>query len=306
MFRFVIGRAVQAVVLLLAATFVVFMFLHIIPADPAEIMLGDMATPEAVAELRQTLGLDRPLLAQYLTYLARLAEGDLGLSIRARRPVAEVIKERLLPTVQLATMATVLAVAVGVPVGLLAAVRRGSVIETGAFAFSLLGQAMPGYWLGLILITVFAVQLGWLPVSGSESLTHSVLPTITLAAFTVGLIVRLTRSSMLEVLAEDYIRTARAKGLPEARVVRKHGLPLALIPVVTVIGIQTSTLLGGAVVTETIFAWPGLGSLAVLAISQRDYPVVQALVLLSVATFLVVNFLVDLLYLYLDPRISYT
>jgi ABC-type dipeptide/oligopeptide/nickel transport system permease component len=242
---------------------------------------------------------------QYLTYLGRLAQRDLGTSIRAQRPVLQIIGERAGATVELTLAAIVVAAGLGMPLGILAAVRRRSAVSVAAFGLSLLGQAMPGYWLGLILINVFAVHLAWLPVSGSGSPLHLVLPTVTLAAFMVGLIVRMTRSAMLEVMTADFIRTARSKGLSDRVVVIRHGLSVAMIPIVTVIGLQLGTLFGGAVVTEAIFGWPGIGSLAVLAISQRDYPVVEALVLVSVATFLVINLVVDLLYAYLDPLIAY-
>jgi ABC-type dipeptide/oligopeptide/nickel transport system permease component len=300
---FVARRALHAVVLLAVATLVSFLLVRIIPGDPAEVMLGDRATPEAVRLLRESLGLDRPLLVQYGLYLQRLAHGDLGMSIRAGRPVATIIAERLPATVELATVAAGLAVVVGLPLGVLAGARRSSGLQAAAFAMSLMGQAMPGYWLGLLLINVFAVGLAWLPVSGRGSLGHLVLPAVTLAAFMLGLVVRITRSSILETMGADYVRTARAKGLGEVTVVGRHALWPALIPVVTIIGLQIGTLLGGAVVTETIFGWPGVGSLAVLAVLQRDYPVVQALVLCSALTFLVVNLAVDVLYACLDPRV---
>ena len=305
MAEFVLRRALQSVVLLLCATVVVFLLVRTVPADPAQMMLGETATPDAVAALREALGLDRPLIVQYGRYMEHLLRGDLGLSIRARRPVLDIIRERAGATVELTLAATVLAVGIGIPVGMLAAVRRGTVVAGLASGLSLLGQAMPGYWLGLILINVFAVRLAWLPVSGTGTAAHLVLPAVTLAAFMVGLIVRMARSTMLEVMGADFIRTARGKGLRELLVVSRHALLVALIPIVTVIGLQVSTLFGGAVVTEAIFGWPGIGSLAVLAISQRDYPVVEALVLISVLTFLVVNLLIDLLYSYLDPRVTY-
>lgn len=301
--RYIVGRALHSGILLLAATLAVFLLLHIVPGDPAETMLGETATPEAVASLRRSLGLDRPLHMQYFSYLLRLTHGDLGLSIRARRPVLDVIMERVPATVELTVTAVLLALSVGIPVGVLSAVRRGSFLETLAFALSLVGQSMPGYWLGLLLINIFAVGLELFPVSGTGSPVHLVLPAVTLSAFMLGLVVRLARSSMLEVMGEDYIRTARAKGLTEGQVVRKHAMRLALIPVVTVVGLQIGTLLSGAVVTETIFAWPGIGSLAVLAVFQRDYPVVQGLVLLSAMVFLYLNFTIDVIYALIDPRI---
>jgi len=303
--RFLLKRLGGAFVLLIGTTIVVFLLLHIVPGDPAEVMLGETATPVAVAQLRHALKLDRPLPEQYVNYMSQLVHGDLGTSIRAGAPVLDVIGVRLPATLELASAATLIAVGVGIPVGVLSAVRRGGLTDTVAFVVSLVGQAMPGYWLGLILITVFSVWLGWLPVSGSGSVAHLVLPAVTLAAFMIGLIVRLTRSTALEVLQEDYVRTARAKGLAEGVIMRRHVLRLVLIPVVTVVGIQVGTILGGAVVTETLFAWPGIGSLTVLAVTQRDYPVVQALVLISAVGFVLINLFVDVLYGYLDPRISY-
>ncbi len=301
---FLVRRVVHSALLLAIATFVVFLLVRIIPGDPAEVMLGDRATPDAVRLLRESLGLDRPMLVQYGLYLQHLLRADLGTSIRAGRPVLEIIVERLPATVELAVVAAALAIALGLPVGMLAGARSSSAVQATAFVVSLLGQAMPGYWLGLLLINVFAVGLAWLPVSGRGSVWHLVLPAVTLSAFMLGLIVRITRSSMLETMGADYIRTARAKGLAERRVVGRHALWPALIPVVTITGLQIGTLLGGAVVTETIFGWPGIGSLAVLAVLQRDYPVVQGLVLCSAATFLLINLAVDLLYVYLDPRIA--
>jgi len=303
--RFLLKRIGGSFVLLIGTTIVVFLLLHIVPGDPAEVMLGETATPAAVAQLRHALKLDRPLPEQYANYMMQLAHGDLGTSIRAGEPVVTVIAARLPATVELASAATLVAVATGIPVGVLSAVRRGSFTDTAAFVASLVGQAMPGYWLGLILISIFSVWLGWLPVSGSGSVSHLVLPAVTLAAFMLGLIVRLTRSTTLEVLQEDYVRTARAKGLAESVIMRRHVLRLVLIPVITVVGIQVGTILGGAVVTETLFAWPGIGSLTVLAVTQRDYPVVQALVLISAVGFVLINLCVDVLYGYLDPRISY-
>lgn len=303
--RFLLKRIGGSFVLLIGTTIVVFLLLHIVPGDPAEVMLGETATPAAVAQLRHALKLDRPLPEQYANYMMHLAHGDLGTSIRAGEPVVTVIAARLPATVELASAATLVAVATGIPVGVLSAVRRGSFTDTAAFVASLVGQAMPGYWLGLILISIFSVWLGWLPVSGSGSVSHLVLPAVTLAAFMLGLIVRLTRSTTLEVLQEDYVRTARAKGLAESVIMRRHVLRLVLIPVITVVGIQVGTILGGAVVTETLFAWPGIGSLTVLAVTQRDYPVVQALVLISAVGFVLINLCVDVLYGYLDPRISY-
>jgi peptide/nickel transport system permease protein len=303
--RYILQRTAQSTVVVFAVTVVVFLLLRLTPGDPAQVMLGDMATPEAIANLRRALELDRPLPVQYLAYMKRVLRGDFGLSLRAQRPVVEVVLERVPATLKLSVTASTLALVVGIPVGVLAALKRGSLFESTGFALSLLGQAMPGYWLGLLLINVFSVGLGWLPVSGSDTPAHIVLPAVTLSAFMLGLNVRLARSSMMEVMGQDYIRTARAKGLSHVAIILRHTLKPILIPVVTVVGLQIGTLLSGAVVTESIFAWPGIGSLAVLAIFQRDYSVVQALVLLSALTFVLLNLLVDVLYVYLDPRIAY-
>ncbi len=305
MARYILQRTAQSTVVVFAVTVVVFLLLRLTPGDPAQVMLGDMATPEAIANLRRALELDRPLPVQYLAYMKRVLRGDFGLSLRAQRPVVEVVLERVPATLKLSVAASTLALVVGIPVGILAALKRGSLFESTGFALSLLGQAMPGYWLGLLLINVFSVGLGWLPVSGSDTPAHIVLPAVTLSAFMLGLNVRLARSSMMEVMGQDYIRTARAKGLSHVAIILRHTLKPILIPVVTVVGLQIGTLLSGAVVTESIFAWPGIGSLAVLAIFQRDYSVVQALVLLSALTFVLLNLLVDVLYVYLDPRIAY-
>lgn len=305
MARYILQRTAQSTVVVFAVTVVVFLLLRLTPGDPAQVMLGDMATPEAIANLRRALELDRPLPVQYLAYMKRVLRGDFGLSLRAQRPVVEVVLERVPATLKLSVTASTLALVVGIPVGVLAALKRGSLFESTGFALSLLGQAMPGYWLGLLLINVFSVGLGWLPVSGSDTPAHIVLPAVTLSAFMLGLNVRLARSSMMEVMGQDYIRTARAKGLSHVAIILRHTLKPILIPVVTVVGLQIGTLLSGAVVTESIFAWPGIGSLAVLAIFQRDYSVVQALVLLSALTFVLLNLLVDVLYVYLDPRIAY-
>jgi peptide/nickel transport system permease protein len=303
--RYVLARMLHSVAMLVLATLVVFSLLRAIPGDPAEVMLGEMATPDTVAALRKALSLDRPILVQYASYMARLARGDFGVSLRARRPVDDVIVERAPATILLACAAMLIAAGMGIPLGVLAALHRHSLLQMAASGLSLLGQAMPAYWLGLLLMNLFAVRLGWLPVSGSDSWFHLILPAATLAAFVLGLLLRLTRSAMLEVMGEDYIRSARAKGLSPGQTVRRHALKLALIPVLTVAGLQMGNLMSGAVITEAIFGWPGLGSLAVLAVHQRDYPLMQALVLLSALTFVFINFVVDMLYVRMDPRIAY-
>ncbi|MBI3107265.1 MAG: ABC transporter permease [Candidatus Rokubacteria bacterium] len=300
---YLIRRLAQSILLLVGVTLVAFALLHLTPGDPAEMVLGENATPEQVAALRTRLGLDRPYPEQYVLYVGRLLRGDLGDSLFAQRPVLAYVLERMPATGRLALAAVALALLVGIPLGMLAAVRRESSLDYAARGLSLLAQSIPGMWLGLMLITVFAVWLRLLPAIGAETTWHLALPAVTLASYIVGLVVRLTRSSVLDVLFEDYVRTARAKGLAESAVLLRHVLRNALVPVVTVLGLQLGALLGGAVITEAVFAWPGLGSLVLQAISQRDYPVVQAVVLLSALTFVVINFVVDLLNLWLNPRL---
>jgi peptide/nickel transport system permease protein len=294
--------------LLLAPTIVgvatlVFAFLHLVPGDPVEIMLGEWAAPADAAALRRDLGLDRPLPEQYARFLARAATGDLGRSITYRAPVASVIADRYPATLALAAAALVLATGLALPLGVLAAVRPGSAFDRLARAASLAGACVPSLWLGPLLILAFAIGLGWLPVSGAGGPAHLVLPATTLALGMTGVLVRLTRASMIGALGEDYVRTARAKGAAEWRVLGVHALRNALLPVTTVLGLQAGALLAGAVITETIFAWPGLGRLVVQAINARDYPLVQGCVLVIACTYVAVNALTDLLYLLIDPRL---
>jgi ABC-type dipeptide/oligopeptide/nickel transport system permease component len=249
------------------------------------------------------MGFDQPLYQQYLIYLGQLAKGDLGTSFRFQRPVLDLALERLPATVELAAVSMALATVVAVPLGVIAAVRRYSRWDSGVMLGSLLGQSVPTFWLGILLILVFAVQFRVLPTSGRGSWQQVILPSITLGAYMMALIARLTRSGMLEVLGEDYVRTARAKGLFERAVLLRHALRNAMLPVVTVLGLQVGALLGGAIITEAVFAWPGIGTLAINAIYARDYPIVQATVLISAAIFVGINFLLDLTYQYLDPRI---
>ena len=303
MLGYVVRRSAQSLLLVWLVTVVVFALLHLTPGDPASVILGENATPEQVQALQRSLGLDQPLVLQYTRFLARALHGDLGTSIRAQRPALEVVLERLPATLLLTAGAFSFAVLIGMPIGVISAVKRLTLWDHGSMALALLGQSMPGFWLGLVLITVFAVHLRWLPASGMGGISHVVLPAITLGMFLIGLIIRLTRSSMLDVLGQDYVRTARAKGLAERMVVMHHALMNALIPVVTLLGLQLGLLLGGAVITETVFAWPGVGLATVTAIHQRDYPVVQCAVLVSAVLVLSINWAVDLLYHYLDPRV---
>jgi ABC-type dipeptide/oligopeptide/nickel transport system permease component len=303
--RYVAHRSVHSLILLVGVSVVVFLLLHIVPGDPAQVLLGEQATPQRVAEVRRALGLDRPLLEQYWRFLSRAARGDFGQSIRAMRPVLPYVLERLPATLELSAGALLISTGLGIPLGVLAAARRHSAWDRLSMGLALLAQSAPNFWVGLILIAFVSVKLGVLPVSGRGGLDHLVLPSVTLAIFFVGLVVRLTRSGMLEVLAQDYVRTAGAKGLPERLIIFRHALKNAMIPIVTVLGLQVGTLLGGAVVTETVFAWPGMGQLAVQAIYQRDYPVVQCIVLLLGAGFVLINWAVDVSYTFLDPRIQH-
>jgi len=303
--RYFLRRLVQAVPLLLLISLVVFLLIHIVPGDPVRLMLGEQSSDEKVAAVRAAMGLDRSLPEQYLKFLGRAVRGDLGMSIRAVRPVAELIRQAFPATLQLAFAALLLAIGVGFPVGVLAGLKPGSVFDSLALFFALLGQSIPSFWLGLNLIVLFALKLRLLPTSGRGDLRHLILPACALAPFLIGLIIRITRTSFIEVLRQDYIRTAYAKGLRQVPVLLRHAFKNAMIPVVTIIGLQTGALLGGAVITETVFAWPGVGQLAVNALYTRDYPVVQGVVLVSALVFVVINLLVDFMYSVFDPRIRY-
>jgi len=282
----------------------VFAFLHLLPGDPVEIMLGEWAAPADVAGLRRELGLDRPLAAQYVRFLAHAARGDLGHSIAFRAPVGRVIAARYPATLELAAAALVLALAFAVPLGVLAAVRRGSALDRSARLASLVGVCLPSFWLGPLLMLWFSIRLGWLPVSGRGGLAHLALPAVTLALGMAGILVRLTRASLLAALGEDYVRTARAKGAPRWRAVGVHALRNALVPVVTVLGLQAGALLAGAVITETVFSWPGIGRLLVQAIQARDYPLVQGCVLAIGLSYVAVNTVADVLAGVIDPRLG--
>ncbi len=299
----VLIRLASAGLVMLGVCTLVFLLIHLVPGDPVQVMLGEGARPADQAALRASLGLDRPLGVQYLDYLTRLARLDLGTSLHARRPVMDLLAERVGPTLELALAALLLAIVIAIPLGVLAARHQGGAIDRGAMGFSMLGAAIPSFWLGPILILVFSLWLGWTPVSGREGVGSLVLPAVTLGTGLAAILARMVRSSVLEVLGEDYIRTARAKGLGPTAVLWRHALRNAWLPILTLLGMQFGALLGGAVVTESVFAWPGLGSLLIEAIQTRDYPVVQAAVLLISLTYLLVNTATDLLYVAVDPRI---
>jgi peptide/nickel transport system permease protein len=310
---YILRRLLLAIPVLLGASFLVFASIRFVPGDPAIAIAGELATPELIARVREDMLLDRPLLVQYGNYLWRMAQGDMGRSVRSGLPVSREIADRLPRTLQLATASLILSAAIGIPIGVISARRPNSWLDGGSMLFALLGISMPIFWLGLVLMILFAVQLPrWLglsapilPPTGTGTWRHLIMPMVALAANSMAIQARMTRACMLEVLRADYVRTARAKGALERVVVYKHALSNALIPIVTIIGLQFGTLMGGAVLTETVFAWPGLGRLLVDAIGFRDYPVIQGAVLVITLGFVLVNLLVDLLYAYLDPRIHY-
>lgn len=305
MFRLLLTRLGSALVVVLGVCTLVFLLIHLVPGDPVEAMLGENAQVADREALRQALGLDRPLGEQYLAYIQRLARLDLGLSFQDRRPVAAILGERLPATLELTIAALALALTLALPLGVLAARHRGSPLDTGAMGLSLVGISIPNFWLGPLLILVFSLWLGWTPVSGREGPASLILPALTLGTGMAAILARMVRGSILEVLGEDYVRTARAKGLSEGRVLWGHALRNAWLPILTLIGLQLGGLLGGAVITETVFAWPGVGSLLVEAIQGRDYPVVQACVLLVSLSYVFVNTLTDLVYSWVDPRIHW-
>jgi ABC-type dipeptide/oligopeptide/nickel transport system permease component len=303
---YILRRVAQSALTLLGVSVLVFVILRVLPGDPARMLLPDGAPESAVAELNRQLGLREPLIVQYGLFLKSVAHGDFGQSFQYRAPALRVVLERLPATVQLTVAAMLVTIAAGVSLGIFTAVRRGTRYDVAGTILAVLGQSLPNFWLGIMLILLFGVALRWLPTSGFAGWTSLVLPAVTLAAFPTALVARLTRSSMLEILNRDYIRTGRAKGLAEQRVVLRHALRNAAIPVLTVIGLQIGALLGGAVITESVFAWPGMGKLIVDAIFFRDFPVVQTVLILSATVFVGINLLVDLLYTIIDPRIRYS
>jgi len=305
MSAYILRRLLMLVPLLIGITIVSFLILQLVPGDPARIIAGMDADETAVQEVRRQLGLDRPLVHQYLSFMAQVVRGDLGRSIRTGRPVLEEVGRSFPLTARLAGASIFIAFLLGVPAGAAAAWRQNRTLDYAVMGLVLLGVSTPTFWSGLLLILAFSLSLGWLPSGGTGGLGHLLLPALTLAAPAAAVTARMTRSSMLEVLGQDFIRTARAKGQNEFKVVVGHGLRNALVPTVTVVGLQFGYLLGGAVLVETIFTWPGLGWLIVNAIFARDYPVVQAGVMLFAFCFVLVNLLVDVLYAFLDPRITY-
>lgn len=334
MLKYIFKRIALLIPVLIGVSIMVFVVMHIFTSDPASIILGQHATADQIAKLRQTLGLNDPLYMQYWHFLKDALGGNLGDSLITKTSVSKELLSRFPATIELALAAIILASIFGIVIGVISAVKQNSIADYLSMVAALLGVSMPIFWLGLILIVIFAVQLRWLPVSGRiqiglepdhvtglylidslvtgnmtafmDALKHIALPAIALASYSTAIIARMTRSTMLEIISQDYIRTARAKGLFEGAVVIIHALKNAMIPIITVIGLQLGSLLGGAVLTETVFAWPGVGSFTVEAIMKSDYPIVQGAVLMMATVFVLVNLIVDILYAYLDPRIKYS
>jgi ABC-type dipeptide/oligopeptide/nickel transport system permease component len=305
MLQYTIRRLISTIPVLIGISLLLFVMLRALPGDPAQVLAGQMASPEDIELIRVQLGLNQPIHVQYAKFMSRLAVMDLGRSARTQNPVLEEIWARLPNTFLLATTAITLACLLGIPAGIIAAVRPYTKVDYLVTSFSLFGISMPVFWLGLMLVVVFAVVLRVLPAGGIGTWKHVILPTVTLASFVVAFIARMTRSSMMEVLSQDYITTGRSKGLKENVVIVKHALRNALIPIITVVGLQFGSLLSGAVLTETVFAWPGIGRLIVDSILARDYPMIQGTILICGLLYILVNLTVDLIYAYVDPRIHY-
>ncbi len=305
MTRFLIRRLLLTVPVLLGVATLVFSLIHLVPGDPVQAMLGDSATPQDIADLRGRLGLDRPLYVQYAAFLKGVGTGNLGTSLRTNQPVTAAIADRLPATFELACAAMFVATVIAIPLGIIAAVRSGTRVDYAATTVALLGISIPNFWLGPLMAIAFSVTLGWLPVSGRGTLAHLVLPAMTLGAPLAAVLARMTRASVIEELRELYVLAARARGVSPARAVLRHAFRNSLIPIVTVLGLQFGAVLTGAVITETIFAWPGVGRLLIQSISFRDYPLVQGCILLIAVTYVGMNLMTDLAYGFLDPRIRF-
>ncbi len=300
---YILRRLVALVPILFGVSVLVFMIMATVPGDPAVLYAGSDATEVEIENVRHALGLDQPLHIRYGIFLGNLATGDLGTSIRSRRPVADEIGDRLPFTLQLAFSSLLVSLLIGLPTGIVAALKRGTIWDTLSMLLAIVGVSAPGFWLGMMLILTFGVELGWLPTSGTGSLAHLIMPSIALGLSSSAIVARQTRSAMLDVLGRDYVRTARAKGLRERVVILRHAVRNALIPVVTIVGLQLGTMLGGSVIIEMVFAWPGLGRVLVQSISYRDFPMVQVSIMILASGFVLVNLLVDVLYGFIDPRI---
>jgi peptide/nickel transport system permease protein len=305
MTRFLVRRLLLTIPVIVGVATLVFSLIHLVPGDPVRAMLGDSASQSDIAEMRGRLGLDRPLYIQYGHFMKGAAMGDLGTSLRTDQPVAALILDRIPATFELALAAMLASLVIAVPLGIIAAAKRGTAVDHAATTLALIGMSIPNFWLGPLLAIVFSVELGWLPVSGRGSFANLILPAITLGAPLAAILARMTRASLIEELGELYVLAARARGVSRARAVLKHAFRNSLIPIVTVLGLQFGSVLTGAVITETIFAWPGIGRLLIQSISARDYPAVQGCILLIAITYVSVNVIVDVAYGFLDPRIRY-
>ena len=305
MLHFLLRRLLLTIPVLLGVATLVFSLIHLVPGDPVQTMLGESAAPQEIAKVRTQLGLDRPLYVQYWTFLKGVGRGDLGVSLRTNEPVAQAIADRMPATIELAIAAMCLAVVIAIPLGIIAAVGAGTIVDYAATTLALAGISIPNFWLGPLLAIVFAITIGWLPVSGSGTPAHLILPAITLGAPLGAVLARMTRASVIEELRELYVLAARARGVSRTRAVLRHAFRNSLIPIVTVLGLQMGAVLTGAVITETIFAWPGVGRLLIQSINFRDYPLVQGCILLIAVTYVAMNLLTDLAYGLLDPRIRY-
>jgi len=306
MIVFLRRRLLGLISVLFGVITIVFLIIHLVPGDPARIMLGESALPSDVEALRESLGLNRPLIVQYFDFFAKLFQGDLGRSFNTGQPVLSAIIERFPATLILTVASMFFAIIIAVPIGIITAAKRNTVVDNLGMIFSLIGVSMPAFWLGPILILIFSVKLGILPVSGSGSIKHLLLPSFSLGFALAAIISRMTRASMIEVLNQDYIRTARAIGVSEKIILLKHALRNAIIPVVTIVGLQFGALLGGVIIIEIIFSWPGIGQLLIPAIMRRDYPLVQGCILFIAVIYIFVNLIVDIIYAYMDPRIKYS
>jgi len=306
MLSFLFARLLSTFTVVLGVVTLVFLLIHLVPGDPVQAMLGETATPTDLEALRNALGLDKPLWTQWWLYITNLLQADLGNSLYSKEPIIDILLERFPATLELAIAGLFVAVLLALPLGSLAALRKDTIYDNSAMMFSLLGVSIPNFWLGPMLILLFSLTLGWLPVSGREGNLSLILPALTLGTALAAILARMVRSTLLEVLNEDYIRTARAKGLTESAIVIHHALRNASLPIITILGLQLGTLLGGAVITEIIFAWPGIGQLTIESIERRDYPLVQACILLISLSYVLINTLTDLLYAWLDPRVRYS
>jgi peptide/nickel transport system permease protein len=304
MHKYILKRILLLIPVLLGVTFIVFSIMYLTPGDPAQLILGEKASPQAIADLRHQMGLDKPFIVQYFTFVAKAVTGDFGRSYTTNRVVFAEIFSRFPNTLILAIVGVTVSIAIGIPVGIISATKQYSITDNVSMIVALLGVSMPNFWLGLMLILIFSVNFNLLPSGGFNGIQSLILPAITLGYSSSAIITRMTRSSMLEVIRQDFIRTARAKGVAEKTVILRHGLKNALIPVITVVGLQFGNLLGGAVLTETVFSWPGVGRLLVDAIRAKDTPMVLASVVFLATTFSICNLLVDILYGFVDPRIK--